>query len=313
MKAQPLSASDGAASHHTCLLPGGYLDQNDELHREAELVCLSGRHEESLASRPESVPAAVLVTQILSQCVKRIGSVCPVTDDVARRLLVADRQYLLLKLREVTFGDRVEGTLGCPWPTCGAKVDIDFSIADLPVKRCEQVAPTYQVELTPEASPVDADGATHRTITFRLPNGADQESLAPGVADDPARTLTRLLERCIVGTETGCDEGSDLVDRLTARARREIEGAMEATAPRLELEMDLACPECGRAFTAPFELQDFFFGELNTTQDMLYRQVHYLAYHYHWSESEILAMPRDKRLAYIGVLADEIEALNSAV
>jgi hypothetical protein len=46
---------------------------------------------------------------------------------------------------------------------------------------------------------------------------------------------------------------------------------------------------------------------------MLYRQVHYLAYHYHWSEHEILEMPRDKRLAYIEILADEIERLNNAL
>ena len=45
----------------------------------------------------------------------------------------------------------------------------------------------------------------------------------------------------------------------------------------------------------PFDLHRFFFGELRTDSDLLYRQVHYLAYHYHWGESEIMAMPRDKR------------------
>ena len=47
------------------------------------------------------------------------------------------------------------------------------------------------------------------------------------------------------------------------------------------------------------------------TATSLYREVHYLAYHYHWSESEIMAMTRDKRHTYIDVLADEIDGLNS--
>jgi hypothetical protein len=47
--------------------------------------------------------------------------------------------------------------------------------------------------------------------------------------------------------------------------------------------------------------------------DMLYREIHYLAYHYHWSEREIMDMTRDKRRKYIEVLADEIERLNNAL
>lgn len=295
-----------------CVLPGGYLDEAGALHREAELAQLSGREEEMLAGMPEAATPA-LVTRILSRCVRRIGAIQPVSEEVAWRLLIADRQYLLLKLREVTFGSRVEGTLSCPWPQCGARVDLDFSTADVPVKRCAEVAATYRVELSPEAGFEDTAGTRHRMLTFRLPNGEDQEMLAPILARNPAEALTRLLERCLMGTEDGGEETSELVAGLSARARLELERAMQERAPSLELEMALTCPECGCGFTAPFDLQDFFFGELRTSRDLLYRQVHYLAYHYHWSEREIMDMPRDKRLAYIEVLAEEIEALNHAV
>jgi hypothetical protein len=81
-------------------------------------------------------------------------------------------------------------------------------------------------------------------------------------------------------------------------------------APRVELTMEAQCPECGREFAVPFDPQEFFFGELRTSRDLLYREVHYLAYHYHWGEQEIMAMPRDKRRRYIAVLADELEKLN---
>ena len=58
-----------------------------------------------------------------------------------------------------------------------------------------------------------------------------------------------------------------------------------------------------------FDPQAFLFVELRLSRDLLYREVHYLAYHYHWSEREIMAMPRDKRRRYIAVLADELEKL----
>jgi hypothetical protein len=295
-----------AESGTVCVLPGGYLDGGGVLHREAELARLTGREEEMLAGLAEP-DAPVLVTRILARCVRRIGTVEPVTEEVARRLLIGDRQYLLLKLREVTFGARVEGTLSCPWPRCGARVDIDFTTGDVPVKRCDAVEAAFRLELSPEAAFEDAAGVRRRTVVFRLPTGEDQEVLAPVLARNPAEALGGLLERCLVD-----GAAADLAERLPPRARLELERAMEAHAPALDLEMALTCPECGRGFTAPFDLQDFFFGELRTSRDLLYRQVHYLAYHYHWSEREIMEMPRDKRLAYIEVLAEEIEALNHA-
>lgn len=299
-----------AASPSTCLLPGGLIGDDGVVHREAVIVPLSGREEELLADRRGDAPAA-RVTAVLARCVRRIGTVA-VTPDVARRLLVADRQFLLLKLREVTFGDRVVGTLACPWPHCGARMDLDFSTHDVPVSEAAEMVATYSVALDAAAGPEGEDGRRHRTITFRLPNGADQEVLGPLLADDPGRALTELFERCLLGTDDESENVPDLVARLSPQARRAVERAMEERAPRVELEMDLTCPECGRASTVPFDVQDFFFGELHTSRDLLYRQVHYLAYHYHWSEREILDMPRDKRLAYIDVLADEIEALNDA-
>jgi hypothetical protein len=302
----------GTEAQAVCLLPGGYLDEDGVLHREAEFVPLSGREEELLAASA-SAATAQLTTRILARCVRRIGAVQPVTEPIARRLLIADRQYLLLKLREATFGTRVAGTLFCPWPQCAAKVDVDFSTSDVPVKRCDTVARSYRAELSPDAAPEDEAGRRHGVIHFRLPNGEDQELLGPVLAGNPAEALTRLLERCLTGAGDGGDDPDELAAQLTPRARLELERAMGAHAPHLELEMSLTCPECGRGFTAPFDLQDFFFGELRTSRELLYRQVHYLAYHYHWSEREIMRMPREKRLAYIEVLAEEIEALNHAI
>src|SRR5262245_40097024 len=293
----------------TCLLPGGYVDDAGVLHREVELIPLSGHEEELLADRKFSGGAA-LVTVILHRCVRRLGTISPVRAELVRRLLVADRQYLLLQLQAITFGDQVQATARCAWADCGKKVDIDFSLQDIPVKELQAHGPLYTMQLSSEAAYKDEEGEAYRTVTFRLPNGEDQEVVAPLMADDAARAFAVLLGRCIQSVCPCEQPGELLLRRVSLLAHHEIECQMEAVAPQVELTMEARCPECGRNFTVPFDPQEFLFGELRTSRDLLYREVHYLAYHYHWSEQEIMAMPRDKRRRYIAVLADELEKLH---
>jgi len=293
----------------TCILPGGYVDEKGQRHRRVEFVSLSGTEEEILAYGVNQ-PVSAFVTTILSRCVLRIGLISPVSEEVARALLVADRQYLLLRLREATFGDRVQATILCTWPSCGKEVDIDFSTGDVPVRELEEKGPTYGMELSSGAAVMD-EGKALREVVFRLPNGGDQEEIAPVLHEDEARAQSMLLGRCIQKIGPSKKAVNELIGRLSPMARMEIERRMARVAPHVELNINANCPECGHDFTLPFDLHEFFFGELRISGDLLYREVHYLAYHYHWSERDIIDMSREKRRMYIDVLADEIERMNS--
>ena len=288
----------------TCSLPGGYFDSAGVLHREAELGLLSGREEEWLACRSSSFNA-VAVTQLLRRCVHRIGAVSPVTEGVARGLLVGDRQFLMLKLRAAMFGERVMATLVCPWEDCGKRIDIDFSLLDLPVYESTDKGPLFALELSATAD------QGRRVLVFRLPNGGDQEAVASTAAPDPERALTFLMGRCVESID-GRQAGELFVQELDTSARAEIDSAMAAVAPRVDANLHGLCPECGRPFTRPFDLAGFFFDELRIGRDQLYREVHCLAYHYHWSEAEILGLSRAKRRLYIEILTEQLERANHA-
>jgi len=293
-----------------CVLPGGLVDDAGTVHDEVELRGLSGREEELLATSAHA-GSATLVTAVLSRCVQRIGGIREVDATITRRLLVADRQLILLRLREATYGGQVKGSVPCPWPDCGRRVGVSFSTADVPITASSDKGPVYTLVLSPEAMPGVEEA--ERTVAFRLPTGADQELLSPLLDENEATALAGLLAHCLlrVGPDESVDEAC--VSRLSPLARLEIERRMETVAPHVDLLMEAVCAECGRNFSAPFDLQRFFFGELRVTADLLYREVHYLAYHYHWSEREIMEMPRDQRGRYIAVLADEIERLNESV
>ena len=122
-----------------------------------------------------------------------------------------------------------------------------------------------------------------------------------------------LLARCIRRLGPLHDPGPEVIHRLSPLARAEIERHMEVAAPHVDLTLAAHCPECDREFTVPFDLQGFFLAECQTSRDLLYREVHYLAYHYHWSEQEILALSREKRRKYIAILAEELRRVSHAI
>src|SRR5262245_35179696 len=184
-----------------CRLPGGLVDDAGTPHDEVDLRGLSGREEELLAAA-EGATSASLVTSVVSRCVRRIGGVAPVDDAIARRLLVADRHFILLKLREATFGEHVQGSVPCPWPDCGKQVGVSFSTRDVPVVESTDKGSAYALMLTGDAMPGGDEG--DRTVTFRLPNGGDQEALSPLLAENEAAAMSGLLARCLlrIGTQT---------------------------------------------------------------------------------------------------------------
>src|SRR3712207_650111 len=100
---------DRSMDQLSVLLPGGYVDHAGVVHREVELAPLTGREEELLAENHRRESAS-LVTIVLSRCIRRIGTIGPVSEDMIRNLLIADRRYLRLKFREVTFGDQVQAS-----------------------------------------------------------------------------------------------------------------------------------------------------------------------------------------------------------
>ncbi|MBI1424595.1 MAG: hypothetical protein GC149_14205 [Gammaproteobacteria bacterium] len=287
---------------YVCTLPGGYFDPEGKLHREVALRALGGYEEELITSGLQTPPRQI--TRLLQRCIQRIGDITTITEEIARDLLVVDREFILLMLRKITFGNVVVAKLACPWPDCLKPIDIDFKIDDVPVSALEDIQPDYACMLYDERL-----GAS-REFVFRLPKGRDQEHISHHLDEDESSLLTQLLSHCLLRIERDTQIDAHKVRDLSAAIRANLEIEIEARCPSIDLTMELTCPECSRSFVAPFELQDFFFGEVKTNIELLYREIHYLAFHYHWSEAELMNMPRTRRQRYIDILSSEIEKIN---
>jgi hypothetical protein len=226
--------------------------------------------------------SAHLATKLLSACFVRLEEE-PVNPEIIDKLLVGDRDYLILQLRRMTLGDRFAAVFSCP--ACKRAMDVEFLAQDISIEPRLQNTVAYTW----------ASDDAQRVVRYRLPNGADQEAVADLRAGD---AVEALLARCVI------DDGGT---PLSNEERVAVIAEMDARAPQIDLELELNCPECGHSFTTPFDCTSFFFSEIRAQSRHLIREVHYLALHYHWSEAEILNLQRDRRRRYLALLTEDIK------
>src|SRR5215217_7748398 len=111
-------------------LPGGlWLD--GVRHREAALCPLSGDDEAFLLETSGALLPVQRTTALLARCTRRLGPLSPVAAETVASLTAGDREALLLHLRRLTLGERLQCVLGCPNPGCGERLDLDLRVSDL--------------------------------------------------------------------------------------------------------------------------------------------------------------------------------------
>jgi hypothetical protein len=263
----------------TVSLLGGLLLEDGSRVDHVGLRRVSGREEDWLARHPTASNAEA-VSALLSACIEQESVDMPARL-LTRQMLVGDRDYLMVQLRALTLGTDVVAVYSCP--ACHQKMDVLLDLTEVPAEPAPQIDLIHEIELSES-----------RRVRFRLPNGADQEAVARLPLDHPADVL---IARCLVD-----DDGTPLDEDDKQR----ISEAMERLSPKVEIELELTCPECAHVFATELDVASFFFAELAASHQTLLREVHHLAFYYGWSEEAILAMDRDRRRAYLSLLSDEL-------
>jgi len=267
------------------VLPIGLWSQ-DARATEAILRPMTGADQEFLLETCGAMLPARRTSAILARCVQRIGLEEPVSPELAGRLAVGDREALMLHLRRITFGDKLEPMIRCPKAECGQQMDVPLKVSDLLVCASSKAMPEY----------FERELAGAGLLRFRLPCGLDQEAVA-----DLARTNTEAAALTLLGRCMG-----QIVEQLPTGAFETIGEWMAELDPQAEIRLHLNCPDCGQAFTTLLDAGAYLFEETAMRSRELYREVHLLAFHYHWSEAEILDMTPPKRKRYLDLLVEAL-------
>jgi len=281
-------------------LPGGWLDPSGALHRDGWLRPLIGSDEDWLLSR-EGAPDAEFVTGVLARCVIRIGPDAA-TPDLIRDLGVGDRDYLMLKLCEVTLGPSMPRVVRCPHAACGAKLDLDLRVTDFPVE--EQPTRAHHRLILRDRPDGDAGGDLE--IAFRVPRGRDQEQIAarPPASADLLRD--QLLDACIVRATHADGRGELALSALSVSDRQVVAEAIERAAAKIDLELEVVCPECGGAFALQFDPAVILLEQVGASRAGFERELHMLAFHYHWPLGDLMALTRPRRRRFLHLLSEQL-------
>lgn len=273
-------------------LPHGLWDANGDCHRRVSLRALSGREELLLGGSAELDPGGA--SALLAACVSRLGDYDRVDAPLVAALTRGDRHHLALHLRAQLYGDRIALVARCPSPSCRALSDVDLRVSELAPDGAGR-APA------PEAHELDTPSGR---AAVRQPTGEDDAAVHQ--AGGSARERVALLWSRLVELD-----GQELTpaawSALPAPTRHAVALALAEGSRAPELSFVARCPTCDgwlELTLSPFAL---LARELAARTDRLYAEVHCLAFHYHWSEEQTLALPRPRRWRYLELLRRELE------
>jgi hypothetical protein len=263
-------------------LPGGLIGPDGACYRRGSLRPLNGGDEEWIHAQPDDTSQAVVVTGLIARCVRRIGHQ-RVTRALVRQLFTGDRDFLLLRLYQVTFGGVISLVPICPAAGCGIKMDLDLLVSEIPIEE-RPVRASYRLSLDAQAT----------EIAFRLPRGADQERLASARGASAGQLREFLLDACTLSGARPNDSSEALSD------------AIEHCGAGVALEVSVHCPECGHPFDVELDIAGLLLREVARRQAAFDREIHLLASHYRWSLRELLLLPVPRRQRFIRLLGDEL-------
>lgn len=260
-------------------LPHGFLSDGSWV-RSARLRELNG-YDQLIFGRPDSpmLPAA-RTTELLDRVATLAdGSASNSNRELVRQLTVGDRVALMLHLRRLTFGDRIECIVTCP--ACSAEMSVELSVGRL-LLQPPQHEPSAETEVR----------VGDLLLKVRPVTGADVEALATSEGTSLAESLVRS---CVISSDRPLPQISpEIVAGVSAE--------LEEIDPQADIVLDLACPSCGHQFKTPFFIEDFMLREIRSRTRQIESEVHWIAFNYHWSEDDILSLPVRARSRYVDLI-----------
>jgi hypothetical protein len=224
---------------------------------------------ESSASRPRRVTSIIAAT---CERLDRRDS----DEERVRCVSAAGREWLLLQSALLFF----KGTswFEAPCGKCGGRFDLELPLADVPRGTAGKGFP--EVEVQTSLGP----------RRFEAPNGHHEEAAVVRHAADHRRLFAKLCGL----SDNAAEEGERFVEEDLVR----VDSALGAISPEIADFVDAGCPDCKARVRVRIDPLSFAF----PSSESVLRDVDAIASAYSWSESAILALPSERRLAYAALI-----------
>jgi len=215
-----------------------------------------------------------------------LAGCCPcLTEGDLALLPIAQRDALLLYLREKTFGYEPKAFAVCP--QCREHLELTLNIQGL-MDRFR--------DISREIPPVPLEVTVGKfRFQIRFPNSKDiAEAIRTGT-HDAARAS--LIERCI--NEAARDGSPIAVSEIPEEVISELAEQIAEAYSQNEILLNIQCSSCNHSWHSAFDIGSFFYAEITAVAKRILEDAHKLASSYGWSEKEILWMSPARRRFYL--------------
>lgn len=250
-------------------LARGLTDETGARHRRARLSPIDGYAEAAIGVVAGDAQAE---HEFLAQRIERLGGYSPATPELVSMLSLADQDHLAMEIRADLFGDRLFLSAECCNPSCGEWADVSISLSEL-IGDTKDVPERIHSDNYKQLSAHPPLGNNGRQSTNIWPELIDEHINWSEISEQHQQTLALSM------------------------ARHDAQPDLGIAAP---------CPACG--LLIEFEIDPFALleRELKQGTSRLTAEIHCLAFHYGWTEAEILSLPRERRWRYLQLLGEQL-------
>ena len=213
--------------------------------------------------------------------------------DIVSRMTLGDRIAILLHLRRLTFGEIMSCEINCQ--SCKEIISMRISVSDM-LQPSTELQPKSEYEVSIDSY----------ALRVRLPNAKDQEAI---LSLDKSSNISQYTQHAVKSLILSAlpilpnDISNDFLAKVSSKL-----GELD---PQSDIVLNITCPHCNYFFQTAFIVEDFIFQEIAARQRLLEEEVHWLAFHYHWNESEILSLPVRRRKKYVELINRSLSGENS--
>lgn len=226
------------------LLPGGYINSAGEVIKTAEVRELNGKDEE-LVNKSASLTKAFNV--VLERAVVSVGDE-KVTPELLDKMLVGDRDAILLGIYKATFGPTAELAVYCSGCADIKDVEIDVD-RDIEVRKLGN--PVVEREFTVEGK--------KNVYLVSLPTGSTQKELVNNSDKTMAELNTILLEQTVLEINDQPVISKLQIQNMGIADRRKIGDELASRTPGPQFnDVTITCPDCEGKVVVPINLGALF-------------------------------------------------------
>lgn len=211
-------------------------------------------HEEKILSTPRLVKSGQALDMVFRNVIK--SQIDP------SNLLSSDRVFVMLWLRNISYGNVYKFSIQCQNQNCQKKFETEIDLNKHPIKELTDPNISEPFEITLPVSKFK--------LIFRLPRGIDEIEIIkmqnqPKKIDDTDDSIVKRLSSVVLkiikpdGIELPINQKDLFIESMVARDASTFRNKLEELDCGIEDIKDIVCPFCEQQFNATIPITENFF------------------------------------------------------